>query len=286
MKYAVIDIGSNSVRLLLWSDGKTLYKTLNTTRLGEGLALTGKLSDDAILRTSLAIRDFKQQAKAENADRVYAFATAAVRSATNGKAFTQAVKEIANLDVDVISGEEEAAIGLLGALEGKDGGIIDIGGGSTELTLQKNNSVAYSKSLDIGAVRLFDMCGRDRNKLEEVIQNKILSYGKVECNVPMYGIGGTATSLAALSLGLKEYQAQKVQDYVLTRTKLKTLTEELFTLSPEQIVEKSCLPLKRAEIIAGGALLLYRLLGYLRVEEITVSEKDNLEGYILKRISE
>ena len=286
MKYAVIDIGSNSVRLLLWSDGKTLYKTLNTTRLGEGLALTGKLSDDAILRTSLAIRDFKQQAKAENADRVYAFATAAVRSATNGKAFTQAVKEIANLDVDVISGEEEAAIGLLGALEGKDGGIIDIGGGSTELTLQKNNSVAYSKSLDIGAVRLFDMCGRDRNKLEEVIQNKILSYGKAECNVPMYGIGGTATSLAALSLGLKEYQAQKVQDYVLTRTKLKTLTEELFTLSPEQIVEKSCLPLKRAEIIAGGALLLYRLLGYLRVEEITVSEKDNLEGYILKRISE
>lgn len=284
MKYAVIDVGSNSVRLLLWSDGKTLYKQINTTRLGEGLSITGSLSERAMLVSAEAIRLFKEQALREGADGVFAFATAAVRSAKNGADFTALVKRTAGLEVDVISGTEEGEIGLSGAIGKADGGIIDIGGASTELTLREGGMPAYSKSLDIGAVRLFDLCGRNRAALTEVIDEKIAEYGKVNCNVPVYGIGGTNTSLAALSLGLKTYAPAQVQDYALTRALTESLTDKLFQMSAEEIVSISCLPYKRAEIIAGGALLLSRLMEYLQLERITVSEKDNLEGYLMRRL--
>lgn len=284
MKYAVIDVGSNSVRLLIWSDGKTLYKGINTTRLGEGLALSGKLSKSAMERTCLAVRDFRTAALQSGAESVYCFATAAVRSATNGGEFVKRVKAQTGVEVDVISGEEEAAIGLYGALGDADGGIIDIGGGSTELTLRAGGAVAYSKSLNIGAVRLFDLCGRDRNALEEFIAKKTEEYGRVNCNVPVYGVGGTATSLAALAQNMREYDPNRVQGYKLTTVRLKEILEKVFSISPESLAETSCLPLKRAEIIGGGGLLLLRLMEYLGLNEITVSEQDNLEGYLFKKV--
>ena len=119
-KTAVIDIGSNSVRLMLVADGKVLYKTLNTTRLGEGIASSPFLKDEAISRTASAVADFFSRAKREGAVDVYAFATAAVRSAENGSAFIDRVKELCELDVEIISGEEEAEIGILGALGEKE----------------------------------------------------------------------------------------------------------------------------------------------------------------------
>jgi exopolyphosphatase/guanosine-5'-triphosphate,3'-diphosphate pyrophosphatase len=280
MKYGVIDIGSNSVRLMMWSDGTTLYKQLDSTRLGEGIAFSGRLSPAAMERSAEAVKRFKTQAEREGANKVFAFATAAVRSAANGGEFVAMVKVLADIDAEVISGEEEAAIGLMGALGQKDGGIIDIGGGSTELTLKVGGMPVYSRSLDIGAVRLFDLCGRDKARLQTTIDQKILDYGEVNCTVPIYGIGGTVTSLAALSLGLKEYDPAKVQDHSLTKQEVACLADGLFSMTAEEIAATSCLPFRRAEIIAGGALLLSRLMNYLDLQSITVSERDNLEGYL------
>ena len=286
MKYGVIDIGSNSVRLLMASGGKTLYKDLNTTRLGEGLALSGVLSAAAMYRTAFAVRDFKERALREGASDVFAFATAAVRAAQNGFAFVQLVKETAGLVVDVISGEEEAAIGLAGAIGGaSDGGIIDVGGGSTELTLRVGGSVARATSVDVGAVRLYDLCGRDREKLTRTAKEKISSFAG-ECTVPVFAIGGTATSLGALALGLMRYDPQKVDGYVLTAEKLDELIDGIFARSPEEIAAQSCLPLRRAEIVGGGAVLIREAMRLLELEQLTVSERDNLEGYLLRRLGQ
>ncbi len=286
MKYGVIDIGSNSVRLLMASGGKTLYKDLNTTRLGEGLALSGVLSAAAMYRTAFAVRDFKERALREGASDVFAFATAAVRAAQNGFAFVQLVKETAGLVVDVISGEEEAAIGLEGAIGGaSDGGIIDVGGGSTELTLRVGGSVARATSVDVGAVRLYDLCGRDREKLIRTAKEKISSFAG-ECTVPVFAIGGTATSLGALALGLMRYDPQKVDGYVLTAEKLDELIDGIFARSPEEIAAQSCLPLRRAEIVGGGAVLIREAMRLLELEQLTVSERDNLEGYLLRRLGQ
>ena len=161
-RFAVIDVGSNSVRLMLVADGKVLYKRLNTTRLGEGLAQAPFLKAEAIERSAIAIAQFYGQAKEDGAEEVFVFATAATRTAQNKEVFLNRVKELCGLTVDVIAGEEEAEIGMLGAIGNSDGAIIDIGGASTEIVVKKEGAVLYKKSIDIGVVRLKDACGRDR----------------------------------------------------------------------------------------------------------------------------
>ena len=145
-KFAVIDIGSNSVRLMLVADGKVLYKALNTTRLGEGLAASTRLNVAALERTAQAVSAFYAQAKSEGAEKVLAFATAAARSAENGQEFVDRVKELCGLQVEIISGDEEAEIGVLGALGNADGGIIDVGGASTEIIVKRTDKPFIKKA--------------------------------------------------------------------------------------------------------------------------------------------
>ena len=144
-KFAVIDIGSNSVRLMFVADGKVLYKTLQTTRLGEGLAEKPLLKAEAIERSALAVSDFYNRAITEGAEKVLCFATAAVRTAENRQLFLDRVSALCGLTVEVISGEEEAEIGILGALGNKDGGVIDIGGASTEIVVKKDGALLYKE---------------------------------------------------------------------------------------------------------------------------------------------
>lgn len=282
MIISVIDIGSNSVRLAVVSDGKTLYKRLATTRLGEGLSFSGIMKAEAIERTALAIAEFVGQAKAENTDKLYAFATAAVRSASNKAQFLARVKQLCGLDIDVISGETEAKIGILGALGSKDGGMIDLGGASTEIIMRKNGETVYAKSVDIGAVRLRDLTGGDKAKLEKVINEKLAEYGDVSAeDFDMYGVSGTATTLAALKHGLKIYDPAIVHGTVLTRKEVSAYAEKLLEMSVEEICGLLTVDSRRADIIGGGSLLLAKIMEKLKIEKLTVSESDNLEGYII-----
>ncbi|MDE7087226.1 MAG: hypothetical protein K2O67_03435 [Clostridia bacterium] len=180
MKIAIIDIGSNSVRLMLWADGKTLYKAMSTTRLGEGLNFSPYLSKQACERTAQAVAEFCRLAKEEGAQEVHAFATAAVRSSKNPELFTDKVKALCGLTVDILSGEEEAQAGLSGALGSSDGGIIDVGGASTEVTVRKGGKIVYSHRANIGTVRILDGAGRDLKKIDEFVAEKIKVYGKAD----------------------------------------------------------------------------------------------------------
>ncbi len=284
MKTGIIDIGSNSVRLALSAGGKTLYKRIQTTRLGEGLAITGKITLTAIERTAKAVADFKAEAERDGAESVFAFATAAVRSATNGNDFVEYTKQHYGIEVDVISGETEAQIGLLGALGNKDGGIIDLGGASCEVTVRKNGDIIYTKSVDAGAVRLLDMCGRDRDKLEKYISEKLQDYGKFKAeNYAMYGVSGTATTLAAVKQKLKEYDPAIVHGTELTVREVGALAEKFLSMTVEEIKQLGGVVIWRADVIAGASLFLYRLMQYMNISKITVSENDNLEGYLIYR---
>lgn len=280
MKYAVIDIGSNSVRLLLWADGRSLLKILNTTRLGEGLSLTSRISDAAAARTIDAIAAFYARAKEEGADRVFAFATEAVRSARNGKEFVRTVFERCGLEVDVLSGEREAEAGLLGALDGRDGGIVDVGGASSEVTVAQGGKVVYARSVAMGAVRLKDLCGEDAGKLRALIADNLPRYGEVP-RAEMVAIGGTATSLAALAFGIAPYDPAKVDGSVLSVREIIGWGDRLLNMSqPQRLALKGMDP-RRADILGGGALLLGGILQYIGAERVRVSERDNMEGYLL-----
>lgn len=282
MKISVIDVGSNSVRLALFADGKTLYKRLSSTRLGEGLAVTGRLSDGAIERTARAVSGFAELAKAGNSIQVYVFATAAVRSASNGKRFTDRVKELCGITVDVVSGEEEAALGITGALRGKDGGIIDVGGASTEVTVKSGGKILYSKSVNVGTVRLNDMAGRDKEKLIKAILLKMEEYGTFDASpFDMYGIGGTATTLAAVKHKLKVYDPSVTDGTVLCADEIYEMAERILKMPVEEVCKMSGMEPNRADVIGGGCLLTYYVMKRFGIEKITVSESDNLEGYLI-----
>ena len=281
-KYAVIDIGSNSVRLMLVANGKVLYKRLNTTRLGEGLAKTNLLNADAIARTANAVCDFFTQAKSDGAEKVLAFATASVRSATNGGEFVARVKTLCGLDVEVVSGDTEAEIGVLGALGEKDGALVDIGGASTELIVKKSGVFEYKKSVNIGVVRIKDNCANEQ-ELNDFCQKAIADFGQVPCLNKVYAVGGTATTLASLVLKLKEYSSDKVTGTLITQEKLSALVEDLRGMTVEEIADLPCMPKGRADVITGGAVWLYTLMQAFSIQEICVSDRDNLEGYALKK---
>ena len=282
MKISAIDVGSNSVRLMVMADGKTLYKQLETTRLSQGLAQTGVLTSEAIERTARAVQLFAAAAELNGAGTPYVFATAAVRSAANGGEFVARVKALTGIDVDVISGEQEAACGLAGALGGRDGGIVDLGGASTEITVRRGGSTAYSKSVNIGTVRLCDMAGQEKPALQAVIDEKLAEYGALDLSRDrMYGVGGTATSLAAVFLGLEKYDPNAVHGTVLTAAWLKEEADILLSMTTEERKLVKGMDVRRADVIAGGCLLLYNILARFGAAALTVSESDNLEGYVI-----
>ncbi len=281
-KFAVVDVGSNSVRLMLVADGKVLYKALNTTRLGEGLAERPLLKAEAIKRSAQAVASFYEQAKNEGAEHVSVFATAAVRTAENRQEFLDAVRSLCGLAVEVISGEEEAEIGILGALGNTDGGVIDIGGASTEIVVKKDGALIYKKSVDIGVVRLKDKCGREKSAIEKTAWKAAEEYGNIPLRGSIYAIGGTATTLAAQALRLDEYDSEKITGAVITAEKMREMAEFFLSMSVEEISALPCMPKGRADVLAGGAALFSILMQAHGFKELIVSDRDNLEGYAIK----
>ena len=282
-KFAVIDIGSNSVRLMFVADGKVLYKALNTTRLGEGLADKSLLKPEAIERSAQAVCNFYHQAVEEGAEKVLCFATAAVRTAENRQVFLDKVYADCGLEIEVISGEEEAEIGILGALGNRDGGVIDIGGASTEIVVKKDGALIYKKSVNIGVVRLKDMCAREKAALEKVADEASKQYGEIPLGDTIYCIGGTATTLAAQVLGLETYSSEKITGAVVTAEAMQTLTDKLLAMSVEEIAALPCMPKGRADVLTGGAVLFTVLMKNLGFQRLIVSDRDNLEGYAIKK---
>ncbi|MBQ9485962.1 MAG: Ppx/GppA family phosphatase [Clostridia bacterium] len=278
MKYGIIDVGSNSVRLLIAEDGKTIKKIIKTTLLAKGIK-DGLLDRQSSLRTLNAIKEFVAEAKTANTDEIYAFATAAVRGAENGSEFAETVKVECGVPLEILSGEQEAETGYAGALKGRDGAVLDIGGGSTEIGVVVGGKCVYAKSLPIGAVVLTEKFGQDSEKILAFVRETVKEYGTVPKS-DFYCIGGTVTSLAAISLKLGIYDAEKVDGYKLTIKEIVRLEREISALSVQSRKTIPSLQPERADIIHAGACILRAVSEYVGAEYFTVSESDNLEGYL------
>ena len=282
-KYGIIDIGSNSVRGRAFADGKIIYNELFTTRLGSGLANGSELTEKSMQDTVKAIKNLVGGFKKAEVGEIYAFATEAVRSATNGKNFVGLVKNETGIDVDVVNGDEEGELALLGAVGDKDGAVIDVGGASAEISAVKDKKIIYSHSLPLGAVRLYGKCGDDENKLKNLVDARIVEYGKVPTELDFYAVGGTATTLAALNMRLDKYDENKVDGYVLTRAALEKDYALIAASDRQTRIEKLRIQEKRADIIGCGAYLLLEIMRTFGIEKVTVKESDNLLGYMKKR---
>ncbi len=282
MRYGVIDIGSNSVRLMISNGVNSGKKLVKNTRLAEGMDDKFNLHPVAIERTVAAVSFFVEEAKKECVDEIFIFATAAVRKANNKEQFTSKVKQSCGIDVDDVSGEQEAKLGCVGALFNGDGGIIDVGGASTEISVIKNREQVYTKSVDIGAVLIKDECGQNHDKVTAFVKREIKKFGIVP-KTQFTAIGGTATSVASMLIGVEPYNPELVDGFLVGIKELSELSEMLNKTSVEERKKIKGLQPERAEVIAGGVTVLKELCTMLNIDQFRVSEKDNLEGYLIEK---
>jgi len=296
-RVSVIDVGSNSVRLLVArvdeANIQPLYKTLRTTRLGAGVDANRVLSPGAVEATLGAVRDFKEKAISMGADEVLAVATSAVRDASNGE---DLIREIRRLGIRawVLDGKQEAELGFVGAALGCDAGegctfLADIGGGSTELVTGMGLRINNYKSLDIGAVRLTERFVRndpvtpaEASEIEHFVTDMLAKNAKdiTAGDCKMIGIGGTITTLAAVAQGMERYDSDKVHNFVLTLSEVKCILEKLALLDISNKRKIPGLHPGRADIINAGTIILKCLMEHWGFERITVSEWDGLQGVI------
>ena len=279
MKVAVIDVGSNSVRLMISENGQTLSKEIQITKLALGMK-DGLLLTEAVERTVRAVSFFVNKARSLAIEKVYIYATAAVRNAKNQDLFLKKVYELCGLKVDVVDGITESKIGVIGALDGRDGGIIDIGGASTEIAVSLNGEIVYCQSLNVGAVTITDKCGQNFESALNYANSLVGQYGVVP-NVTFHGIGGTATTISAVVQELEPYDPTLVHGSKIDLLTLQTLADKLCSLSVEERKQLKGLQPDRADVIAGGCAIMLAVMDYLNIDHFYVSEKDNLEGYLI-----
>lgn len=287
LKTAVIDLGSNSVRLMIV--GQAYSKQSVVTRLGEGLSFTGRLSQESMDRTLKVVLFFINEAKDAGAEDIHIFGTQAMRTAQNAEAFRRVIFEASGINVEVLDGQTEALCGFLGAAsnlpQNINTAVIDIGGASTEITIGvPPKEILYSKSVPIGTVALRDLHLDDKLKFDDLISSSLDIYGKIDAQ-NYVGIGGAFCSLAAMVLGLKEYDAKVVDNSVITMEDIAAVFDKIWQKSEEEILSFYPFLGARARVIKFGALWAKELMRHFNIQKIYVSEKDNLEGYcILKNI--
>jgi exopolyphosphatase/guanosine-5'-triphosphate,3'-diphosphate pyrophosphatase len=284
MKYAAIDIGTNSCRLLICERvGDNLLKIdeqLESTRIGEAVAETGNLNPQAIDRTCVCLDKFRRQLDKHEIAHFRAVATSAVRESHNAQEFVDKAFKESGIKVEIVSGEEEAYLSYLGVKEGLNMSavplVVDLGGGSCEFIL--NNNSSFLASIPVGAVRATESKMSALDILEKL---SIVTREKERFNNhPIVMVCGTATTMVAVKLALEVYRSDLVHGQVLTRREIADLYNMLERMPLNIRRRLPGLQPERADIIAKGALIVLLIVDSLGKTEITVSESDLLEGII------
>ena len=297
MKAAVIGIGSNSVRsLLVQVDGsgfQRLRRDREGTRLFAGLDEQGNLRRDSMDKTVAAVRRMALEAGKQGADRLEIFATSAARDAANGREFMAAVEEQAGVPLRIISGEEEAELSFLGASGAAPAdrcGMIDIGGGSTEIAVGSPAGLECIFSCQMGAVRLFRRLRIDRREdmkpveiaAAEILNDHLRDLPGLDLPETWVGTGGTFTTLAAMILGQPWTDRTHVHGAVITAADIRDIGEALAGMKVEDRIHLQGMQPSRADIVVHGICILLGVMERLGIGRITVSEWGNLDGYFHK----
>lgn len=298
-KIAAIDLGTNSMRLMLCEvvgkKFRTKSKEVITTRIGKDMGHKGLLTEKAMAKNIEAIKYFKKRAEEYGAEKTIIFATSAIRDAANKDLFLERVKDETGLDIMVLNGEEEAEVGMLGASYGFEDEnllVIDVGGGSTELVLGSEDKILYSTSINAGAVRMTEKYVKsnpiqqsDIQELEkslETLFSDALNQLKEKKIDKVLAIGGTATTAASIFHKARVYDWELIHNTILNKTFLDNLFETLKSMPLKERYNIKGLQKERADIIPAGIFIILYVLEKLNKEQVIISENDNLVGIIIK----
>ncbi len=300
---AVVDIGSNSTRLLIAevADGRVteVERQSRVTRLGRGVDLAGQLSAEAIEAACEAIADYMAICREAGVERVEAIATSAVRDASNGSAFVAELRERFALAARVLDGEEEARLTYLGATCERHPTeptlVVDIGGGSTELIVGTGEEIAFHTSLQAGVVRhserhitsdppsaieLEELASDVRGLIEQAVAGQQAAAASAGI-----AVAGTPTSLASIEIGLEPYDPRQVHGHTLTLEAIQRLLSRLASAPLSKRVEITGLHPDRAPNIVAGVVILVETMRAFDLDRIEVSEHDILYGTAISAVS-
>jgi exopolyphosphatase/guanosine-5'-triphosphate,3'-diphosphate pyrophosphatase len=312
--YAAIDLGTNNCRLLIARPSGDNFTVIDAfsrvVRLGEGLAQTGRLSDEAMDRAVGALRICADKLKRRNVHLARSVATEACRRASNGAAFIERVRRETGIALNVISAGEEARLAVLGChilLEDGAGPavIFDIGGGSTELVLIEQGDgevpeIVDWQSVPWGVVSLTETCGADESSPEaramryaDMRQRVADSFaGFAERIAPakapelrLLGTSGTVTTLASVHLDLPQYDRKAVDGLIVPAESMRAISAKLSTLSPEERRQLPCIGTERADLVVAGCAILEAILDIWPAERLGVADRGIREGILRSLMS-
>jgi exopolyphosphatase/guanosine-5'-triphosphate,3'-diphosphate pyrophosphatase len=302
VRVAAIDCGTNSTRLLVAEQSAAprgfdiVDRRMRITRLGQGVSATKMLAAEAIERTAVVLREYRGVLDELGVEKVRITATSAARDAANREDFFSVAHGIVGVEPELLSGAEEARLSFLGAtseLDPRDGpfAVVDIGGGSTEFIVGTTEPEA-SLSVDIGCVRITEQeLHHDPPQPEELsIALSIIDahLDDVDREVPgtatartFVGLAGTITTVAAVEMGLAEYDRERIHHFRLTRAAAEDVFRTLATESRSARIANPGLEVERADVIVGGCCILVSVFQHWGFEECLVSEADILDGLAL-----
>ena len=291
---AAIDCGTNSIRLLISSDGREVIREMEIVKLGEGVDKNKNFSPAAVERTLNALRRFKKLIDEHHVTKVRFCATSATRDAQNREIFTKPVTEILGVAPEVIEGTQEARLSFLGATADLSRElapflVVDIGGGSTEFVLGTDD-VEHAVSVDIGCVRMTERhFSQDPPTLEEIESARAdvnRAIDRAEQVVPiqlaktLIAVAGTATTVAAAALDLPAYDRFAIHGARISSKKTIEISNWFLSLKKSERAALGYMHPGRVEVIAAGSLVLAEIMKRTKVSEFIASERDILDGIV------
>jgi exopolyphosphatase/guanosine-5'-triphosphate,3'-diphosphate pyrophosphatase len=293
---AAIDCGTNSTRLLVGDGGpRPIERLMTITRLGQGVDAARRLAPEAVERTLAVLRDYRAVMDRHGVERVRMAATSAVRDAGNRDEFLDAAEAVVGVRPELLPGDEEGRLSFAGATAGLDPGegpflVVDIGGGSTEFVVGSDAPVGVV-SVDVGCVRMTEKYLHSDPpsplELSQAITVMHAHLRDVKRDLPevmdarrLVGLAGTVTTMAAVEIGLLEYDADRIHHFVLTRAAAEDVFRTLATERRADRIHNPGLEEARADVIVGGAAILVAIMRHFGFDECLVSESDILDGLL------
>jgi len=296
-RIAAIDFGTNTARLLVAEIGANGFEPVRLereiVRMGGGFSREEGLSGDAQERGLRCLERFAAIIRSLGVSRVRAVATSAVRDAVNGPAFVELIRSRTGIELLVIDGMREGELTLAGVLAGLDRRehellVFDVGGGSTEYMLVRDGQARFVRSLPLGVVRLTEGKVTPEAVSEKILRELDLLVGEMASvsagpasGATLVGTAGTATTLAAIAMEMKDYDYRKVNNATISRQQIESIYERLLPLSPAERLKTPGLEKGREDLIIAGILLTLHTMDRFGFHTLKVSDYGLLEGLIV-----
>jgi exopolyphosphatase / guanosine-5'-triphosphate,3'-diphosphate pyrophosphatase len=302
MRISSIDIGSNTIMLLVVDDRgdgslEVIHDEQRIARLGKSVDASKRIVQDGFLRCLGIMRHYCDTSQRYGASQIIATGTSALRDATNTEELISFIHDETGVKIDVISGNEEAALTFKGAISGvveKDGSfaVIDIGGGSTEVILGSSENIIAAASVDMGSVRMTERflhesppSDPDLRQLRAFVGDQIAGFPLFDqATTKVVAVAGTASTLALIDLGLHAFDRSAISGYVLTLERLTRMNVKLAVMSAGDIRLRLAVDPGRADVILAGAIILEEFMHARNISQVTVSDRGLRYGAALQAL--